>query len=74
MVVGVRIGNAVDGVQEPEFPEHAQERTKGDAGIAVLDAVQGAPANAAGLGQVLCAQVAADARNAHALAKLIKML
>jgi hypothetical protein len=74
MVVGVWVSDAANAVQEREFPEHAQKRTHRDAGVTVFDTVQGTPANSAGLRQVLCAQAATDARNAHSLAKLLKIL
>ncbi len=74
MVVGVGIGNAVHAVQQREFPEHAHEGPQRDAGISVFDAVQRTPADATGLRQVLCAQAAANARNAHALAQRLQLL
>jgi hypothetical protein len=74
VLIAVRVGNRSNGVEQPELPQHRQHGAERYTWLTVLDAVQRAAANAAGLGQVVHAQPSAQPGDADALAQQLSGL
>jgi len=74
MLVGIRVGDCLSGVQQAERPEDGQHGAHRHAGIALFQPIERSARNAARARQLILVLVAPDAREANAPAEFSRQL